>query len=95
LPSSAVNDISYTPPSPVPDLSDLTCAVSVPTPKPSGDVSPSPASFTGSSCVIPSTVISTESPSASVTPRIQISFILWFGGHNEFVLAAAFPHSGD
>jgi len=65
LPSSAVKDISYTLPSPSSERSALICAVSVPTPSPSGDVSPSPVSFVGSSCVIPSIVRVIASPSGS------------------------------
>jgi len=71
-PSSAVNNISYTLPSPVPDLSALTCAESPPD-IPSGDVLPEPFPSTSSSCVIPVTMIVIVSPSGSVTPLIVMS----------------------
>ena len=54
----------------------------------------SPRVFVGSSWVMPVTVIVTGSPSGSVTPRIEIAWYLWFGGHSTASEATAPLQSG-
>jgi len=76
FPSSAVNPMWYTLPFSFPDLSALTCAVSVPIPAPSGDVFPEPFPLTASSWNIESIVMAMSSPSESVTPKMETSTIL-------------------
>jgi len=61
----------YTLPSPLPDFSALICAVSVPTPVPSGDVLPLPSPLTSSSWKMLSIVIVISSPFGSVTASIH------------------------
>src|SRR3989304_5210689 len=63
----------------LPARSARTSAVSVPIPAPSGPVSPSAPEFTGSSWKMPVMVIA-GTPLSSVTPRMEIGTILWFGG---------------
>src|SRR6266566_3297571 len=57
-------------------------AMLVPTPVPSGHGFPESSLLTGSSCVMPVTVIVTGSPSGSVTPPTDMSANTWFGGHS-------------
>src|SRR5262245_61456087 len=61
---------------------------------PSGQVLPSPRVLSGSSWVIPVTVIVTGSPSGSVTPQTETGTYLWLGGHRLATHAAAWLQSG-
>src|SRR5215471_11175418 len=61
---------------------------------PSGQVLPSPRVLSGSSWVIPVTVIVIGSPSGSVTPQIETGTYLWLGGHSVATHATALSHFG-